>query len=134
MALAASELDRCMGHCCRFFTLSQSWENLKDIRHRHLTDGDPDYTDPLWQDRFYVLDMLIPVGKGRDGTERYTCKHLSQDGTRCTDYENRPRMCWDFGIKGNTCIFGDACTWKSGVHGPAEDEHFVEEMNQMGAD
>ena len=79
-------------------------------------DGVPDYTSPAWQDMFYIIAMLIPVGKGRDGTERFTCTHLSKDG-QCMDYKNRPQICREFGVvASNACILIGDCTWLTGLH------------------
>jgi Fe-S-cluster containining protein len=104
-----SEEKRCLGHCCRAFSLGVPYEEL--------------VADPKrFKDGEQILDMLIPLGVLSDEQvkERYgisaisstgscatfTCKHLAENGD-CSIYDNRPLMCVSY--PGPTL---KACLWK----------------------
>lgn len=104
--------SRCTGHCCRCFTLSASYEELKQSVESRSRDDKMEVS--RLEDDEFVLDMLIPLGKlteeealklagpiGNDkpfnpDAERFTCRHF--DGTNCTVYEDRPAMCREYAV------------------------------------
>jgi Fe-S-cluster containining protein len=88
-----------------------------------------------WRDELYIADMLVhkhtithPHGlRGRHGHpvkgsrhHYYTCRHF--DGTNCTDYENRPKMCSEYPHygRGEACQY-PKCTWHDGKYPNAKD-------------
>jgi Fe-S-cluster containining protein len=90
-------MERCTGHCCKAFTLSGSYDELK-ARLCIIEDG------------MKIATMVIPLGeflfnpetfeKYELATPLFTCKHLKQNGD-CGIYLERPRMCSDYPYKGN---------------------------------
>lgn len=132
--------DRCNGHCCRHFFLPFSPAGLKAAAEhtREVLDFIADHGElahrpgrlaaPYWPDAPMVADMAVYLGQQAPGTVRtdpvelqptagiYTCRHLQPNGD-CGVYEHRPRMCREYPY-GNTCEWGDACTWTEGRIGP----------------
>lgn len=80
---------RCVGHCCRGFSLEHPYTFVKE-EHARARRGEPT-TIP---DIAVIGEMLVPLGVFRK-QELFTCRHLSAQGN-CTIYETRPKMCRDF--------------------------------------
>lgn len=92
-------MSRCTGHCCELVGIPVSPSELQTERDRYR-DGDK------------LADMLSFKGRGEYGDGRpryfYVCRHFDRVARRCTDYENRPRMCSEYPY-GNPCD-EPACT------------------------
>mgnify|MGYP001563599965 FL=1 len=82
---------RCVGHCCRGFSLEHPHSVVKEEYARWLADP---ASATLIPDVGTIADMLVPLGVFRN-QELFTCRHLSAAGN-CTIYETRPKMCRDF--------------------------------------
>jgi len=82
---------RCVGHCCRGFSLEHPHELVKE-EYRRLR-AEPGYVSSI-PDLETIAEMLQPLGVFR-GQELFTCRHLGPAGD-CTIYERRPKMCRDF--------------------------------------
>lgn len=106
------------GKCCRKFCLPLSIGQLKkDYETWHK--GDKEYvwsgkTFGITQDIDLIYPMVTPLGDGKiqhidparnckssKGIYHYTCKHLDKKSSRCSIYENRPRMCklYPYGVE-----------------------------------
>jgi Fe-S-cluster containining protein len=82
---------RCIGHCCRGFSLEFPHATVKSEYQRWQENP---ASATLIPDIAVIAEMLIPLGVFRK-QELFTCKHLSKAGN-CTIYETRPKMCRDF--------------------------------------
>ena len=87
--------DRCTGHCCyEFWVPVGSLEQLQ----QEVIDFPED------KERATIAKMLIPVHTAHKADHNYVgqyfkCKNFVSTGGRtgyCGDYENRPKMCWDY--------------------------------------
>lgn len=114
--------DRCRGHCCRCFTISAPFEEIKkSLRPSSIR---------VFPDAHQVTEMLIPLGvmSNREVTEKYginsdlllkhpektqerfTCKNLAENGD-CRIYESRPHMCRSYGEE-KPCEYHECCRLK----------------------
>ena len=90
-------MGRCTGHCCRFFSLTEPYEEVQTKE---------------WQDKYVdgeeIAAMVIPLNAvpSRIKSYYYTCKHF--DGKNCTNYEDRPSMCSNYPYDGKCGVKG--CT------------------------
>ena len=93
--------------CCRAFVLSTSLEEIAKARAKFV-DAD------------FVIDWVRPLGvfdvnpvsgyKYSPPRQLYGCLALGRDG-RCTQYQNRPRMCRRFACTGPwSCDEFKGCT------------------------
>lgn len=132
--------DRCSGDCCRLFFQARSpieWEHRRR-RAQQVLDKyrgeDADYDKP-WLEELYIADMLVfvytlthrilapgrwehPVKGSR--WHFYTCRHF--DGSNCTAYDKRPRMCSEYPHYGkdHACRY-PKCTWHHGKYPRVKD-------------
>ncbi|MGZ3653388.1 MAG: YkgJ family cysteine cluster protein [Bdellovibrionota bacterium] len=88
---SADPRPRCVGHCCRGFSLEHPLSVVQAEYERWRADPE---SATLIPDISTIAPMLIPLGVFRR-QELFTCKHLGADGN-CGIYETRPRMCRDF--------------------------------------
>ena len=82
---------RCVGHCCRSFSLEHPHAVVEEEFERWKRDP---ASATLIPDIATIAEMLIPLGVFRK-QELFTCRHLGVGGD-CTAYETRPKMCRDF--------------------------------------
>ena len=82
---------RCVGHCCRGFSLEHPYSVVQAEYERWKKDP---ASATLIPDIGTIGAMLIPLGVFRK-QELFTCRHLGKDGN-CQAYETRPKMCRDF--------------------------------------
>jgi Fe-S-cluster containining protein len=82
---------RCVGHCCRGFSLEHPFGVVQEEYQRWLKDPN---SATLIPDVATIAPMLIPLGVFRK-QELFTCKNLGEGGN-CGIYETRPQMCRDF--------------------------------------
>ncbi len=82
---------RCVGHCCRGFSLELPLATVQTEYARWKEDPSAATQIP---DIATIAEMIIPLGVFRN-QELFTCKNLSQTG-ECTIYQTRPQMCRDF--------------------------------------
>lgn len=98
-------MSGCTGHCCMGFSLGVEQIELltcpDNERERVAQDHDKIFGMLIWLRWTYDDD-----GKWTGG--KFTCKHFDVETRRCTDYENRPRMCSNYPY-GSRCTFED-CT------------------------
>lgn len=112
-----NKTKRCMGQCCRRFTLPMNPEELYAAylywlnhsaesinKNSHICDNNTLYSrhDRLIQDIHLIYPMVIYLGKFNKTPEgfsidheiyHYTCKHHDQKTGNCTIYDIRPSMC-----------------------------------------
>jgi Fe-S-cluster containining protein len=122
--------ERCNGHCCRAFPLSNNLAEIQASARAELA-GEYFWVDEfmecrsLLEDAAVVVDMVIPIGKHRispsSGNDMgreidfYTCWHLSPNGD-CRIYERRPRVCSEYPYGNDRCD-QPACEWDAGKAG-----------------
>lgn len=82
---------RCEGTCCREFVISR-------LSYSELLQAETDAEDARVKDM--VLAFLGPLEEGDVHT--YTCKNF--DGRNCLIYEDRPRLCRDYGTEKVPCV------------------------------
>ena len=99
---------RCLGHCCREFTLEHSPAELAEAYRLHLHG----------QDTILDIDIIFPMVQylgfrwGPDGSERahyYACRWLDDESGDCRIYEHRPTMCRVYPETGK-CGYHE-CAW-----------------------
>jgi Fe-S-cluster containining protein len=98
---------RCVGHCCRGFSLEHPHAVVKAEFEKWQRDP---ASATLIPDVAKIAEMLIPLGVFRH-QELFTCKHLGKNGD-CQSYETRPQMCRDFPGP-NPCAYRNCAS-----HGP----------------
>lgn len=99
--------QRCTGHCCKNFPLPRTIEELRENWLLWRTGKHAENPAAIIEDIDLIYPMVIPLGVDRNGTHRYTCKHLLANGD-CSIYIDRPRMCSEYPY-GHPCDH-DECT------------------------
>jgi len=91
----------CKGYCCRRFYLPFSPRELSEmangLRRHSFNQAEIDKINSMVV--YLGIDRLDanrePNQSGKEG-HWYTCKNLDTKTGLCMDYENRPRMCYEF--------------------------------------
>ena len=107
----------CAGYCCKIFSLSYSFDEMKELVSNNKNQGMSKFEDAK---KCLKHLMLLPI-KGFDAPYLYTCKaHING---KCSIYEDRMDFCKNF-----------MCTPGEFGRIPKESEMYVGQMKKIKED